>query len=112
MLSSIAGSARNGASEPRLPNTTNLAFEGIEAEGLLLLLDQAGICASSGSACASGALDPSHVLTAMGHDAARARSSIRFSLGTYTAAAEVECALQRLPSLVARLRAQAQELGS
>jgi cysteine desulfurase len=104
VLRRISGVARNGAPEPRLPNTANLAFEGVEAEGLLLLLDQAGVCASSGSACASGALDPSHVLNAMGCSCARARSSIRFSLGIYNTAAEVEHLLQCLPGIVARLR--------
>jgi cysteine desulfurase len=107
ILSGIPETCRNGVAEPRLPNTANVSFAGLEAEGLLLLLDQAGICASSGSACTSGALDPSHVLTAMGHSAARARSSLRFSLGRYTTAAEVDYALERLPEIVARLRAQA-----
>ena len=106
LLRGISGVARNGAPEPRLPNTANLAFEGLEAEGLLLLLDQAGVCASSRSACASGALDPSHVLTAMGCSAARARSSIRFSLGVHNTAAEVEWVLSCLPAMVAKLRAQ------
>jgi cysteine desulfurase len=106
LLCGISGVARNGAAEPRLPNTANLAFEGVEAEGLLLLLDQAGVCASGGSACSSGALDPSHVLSAMGCSAARARSSLRFSLGLYNTAAEVEYLLQCLPGMVAKLRAQ------
>jgi cysteine desulfurase len=109
LLCGISGVARNGAAEPRLANTANLAFEGVEAEGLLLLLDQAGVCASSGSACSSGALDPSHVLSAMGCSAARARSSIRFSLGVYNTAAEVEHLLQSLPAIVARLRAQGRQ---
>jgi len=105
VLGGIAGTTRNGAPEPRLPNTANLAFEGVEAEGLLLLLDQAGVCASSGSACTAGALEPSHVLTAMGQSAARARSSIRFSLGVYNTTAEVDYLLQCLPGIVAKLRA-------
>jgi cysteine desulfurase len=104
VLAGIAGTTRNGAPEPRLPNTANLAFEGVEAEGLLLLLDQAGVCASSGSACTTGALEPSHVLTAMGQSAACARSSIRFSLGVYNTAAEVDYLLQCLPGIVAKLR--------
>src|SRR5208282_6820167 len=83
ILGSIEGATRNGPKEPRLPNTANIAFDFVEAEGILMLLDQAGICASSGSACTTGSLDPSHVLTAMGLSAARARSSIRFSLGIY-----------------------------
>jgi cysteine desulfurase len=105
LLRQIPETVRNGAREPRLPNTSNLAFAGVEAEGILLLLDQAGICASSGSACTTGSLDPSHVLTAMGCSAARARGSIRFSLGIANTAAEVDYALERLPGIIARLRA-------
>jgi cysteine desulfurase len=107
ILGSIPGSSRNGAKERRLPNTSNIAFEGVEAEGILMLLDQAGICASSGSACTTGSLDPSHVLTAMGCSAARARSSIRFSLGIYNTEAEVDYVLQHLPSIIEKLRASA-----
>ena len=107
ILGGIPGTARNGAQEPRLPNTSNIAFEGVEAEGILMLLDQAGICASSGSACTTGSLDPSHVLTAMGCSTARARSSIRFSLGIYNTDAEVDYVLERLPGIIARLRASA-----
>jgi cysteine desulfurase len=90
ILRSIPGTMRNGAKEPRLPNTSNIAFEGVEAEGILLLLDQLGICVSSGSACTTGSLDPSHVLLAMGCSTARARGSIRFSLGIYNTEAEVD----------------------
>jgi cysteine desulfurase len=105
ILGAIPGTSRNGAKEPRLPNTSNLAFEGVEAEGILMLLDQAGICASSGSACTTGSLDPSHVLTAMGCSASRARSSIRFSLGIYNTDEEVEYLLKHLPGIIAKLRA-------
>jgi cysteine desulfurase len=105
ILGAIPGTTRNGAKEPRLPNTSNLAFEGVEAEGILMLLDQAGICASSGSACTTGSLDPSHVLTAMGCSASRARSSIRFSLGIYNTDEEVEYLLKHLPGIIAKLRA-------
>jgi cysteine desulfurase len=105
ILGAIPGTARNGAKEPRLPNTSNIAFDGVEAEGILMLLDQAGICASSGSACTTGSLDPSHVLTAMGCSAARARSSIRFSLGIYNTDSDVDYVLQHLPGIIARLRA-------
>jgi cysteine desulfurase len=107
ILKGIHGTSRNGAKEPRLPNTSNIAFAGVEAEGILMLLDQAGICASSGSACTTGSLDPSHVLTAMGCNAARARSSIRFSLGIYNTEAEVDYVLKHLPGIIARLRASA-----
>jgi cysteine desulfurase len=105
ILGAIPATSRNGANEPRLPNTSNVAFDGVEAEGILMLLDQADICASSGSACTTGSLDPSHVLTAMGCSAARARSSIRFSLGIYNTDAEVEYVLKHLPPIIAKLRA-------
>src|SRR6266581_2604087 len=105
ILRGIPGTVRNGAKEPRLPNTTNIAFESVEAEGILLLLDQAGICASSGSACTTGSLDPSHVLLAMGCSAARARGSVRFSLGIYNTEAEVDYVLKHLPPIIAKLRA-------
>ncbi len=104
LLSNIRGAIRNGSKEPRLPNTINIAFEGVEAEGILLLLDQAGICASSGSACTTGSLDPSHVLTAMGYSVARARGSIRLSLGIYNTEAEVDYVLDQFPAIITRLR--------
>ena len=107
ILSTIPGTARNGPEEPRLPNTSNIAFEGVEAEGILLLLDQAGICVSSGSACTTGSLDPSHVLTAMGCSLEKARASVRFSLGLSTTEAEVNYVLARLPGIVEKLRANA-----
>jgi cysteine desulfurase len=107
ILDRVPGSVRNGAAEPRLPNTTNLAFQGVEAEGILLLLDQANVCASSGSACTTGSLDPSHVLLAMGCSAARARASIRFSLGAETTEAEVDYLLHCLPPIIGKLRANA-----
>ncbi len=103
VLRQVPGTSRNGAAEPRLPNTTNLAFEGVEAEGVLLLLDQAGICVSSGSACTAGSLDPSHVLLAMGCDASRARASVRFSLGYYNAEADVDYLLEHLPGVIEKL---------
>ena len=87
--------------------TIDAALEGVEAEGILLLLDQAGICVSSGSACTTGSLDPSHVLLAMGCSAARARGSIRFSLGIYNTDEEVEYVLKCLPGIISRLRANA-----
>ncbi len=105
LIRSISGTVRNGSKEPRLPNTANLSFDGIEAEAVLLLLDQAGICASSGSACTTGSLEPSYVLTAMGLSSARARSSVRFSLGIYNTAEEVDHLLKELPPIIAKLRA-------
>ncbi len=105
ILAGIPNTMLNGAKEPRVANTTNIAFAGVEAEGILMLLDQAGICASSGSACTTGSLDPSHVLTAMGCDAARARGSIRFSLSVYNTEAEVDYVLEHLPGIINKLRA-------
>ena len=96
---------RNGAPAPRLPNTSNLAFEGVEAEALLLLLDKEGICASSGSACSTGSLEPSHVLTAMGLPRSLAMGSVRFSLGRPTTMPDVNHLISVLPKLLKRLRA-------
>lgn len=106
ILNSISGVSRNGFAETRLPNTSNLSFDGVEAEGILLLLDEQGICASSGSACTSGSLDPSHVLLAMGCGVARARASVRFSLGIYNTEAEVDFVLKQLPPIIVKLRAR------
>jgi cysteine desulfurase len=104
ILENINGVVRNGSRDARLPNTSNLSFDGLEAEGVLLLLDDQGICASSGSACTSGSLDPSHVLMAMGCSQARARGSVRFSLGIYNTEAEVDFLLKQLPTIIAKLR--------
>ena len=84
---------RAPATAARVPNTANIAFDFVEAEAVLLLLDQLGICASSGSACTTGSLDPSHVLTAMGLAPMRARGSVRFSLGIYNTEEEVDYVL-------------------
>jgi cysteine desulfurase len=105
ILSKIPNTIRNGGKEPRLPNTSNIAFDGIEAEAILMQLDQAGICASSGSACTTGSLEPSHVLTAMGVTPMRARGSVRFSFGIYNTEKEVDYALEQLPGIVEKLRA-------
>ncbi len=105
LLATIPQAARNGAREPRLPNTSNLAFPAVEAEAMLMLLDQLGICASGGSACMTGSLDPSHVLTAMGFSATRARGSLRFSLGRDTHAGDVDYLLATLPGVVSKLQA-------
>ncbi|MGI8966450.1 MAG: cysteine desulfurase NifS [Limisphaerales bacterium] len=104
ILKTIPNTIRNGAKEPRLPNTTNIAFEFIEAEAILLLLDGLGICASSGSACTTGSLDPSHVMTAMGLSPRRARGCVRFSLGIYNTDEEVDFLLKQLPPIIAKLR--------
>ena len=105
ILSTIPNTIRNGTKEPRLPNTSNIAFEFVEAEAVLMMLDQVGICASSGSACTTGSLEPSHVLTAMSVNPMRARGSVRFSLGYYNTNDEVDYLLKHLPPIIAKLRA-------
>ena len=105
ILKTIPDTNRNGAKDGRLPNTTNISFGRVEAEGILVLLDQAGICASSGSACTTGSLDPSHVLVAMGLNPARARGSVRFSLGVYNTDGDVDYLLKHLAPAIAKLRA-------
>lgn len=109
IVKTIPRASRNGAREPRLPNTANMAFDGVEAEGVLALLDQAGICASSGSACTSGSLEPSHVLRAMGLPVARARGCVRFSLSFYNTDDDVDELLRLLPGIIAKLRAHTPE---
>ena len=104
ILSSIAGTERNGAASPRVPNTTNISVERVEAESLLIGLDLAGIAVSSGSACSSGTLEPSHVLKAMGYPHARTLGSIRFSLGTGNTDADIDRVLEALPAIVEKLR--------
>jgi cysteine desulfurase len=104
ILSGIPNTVRNGAKEPRLPNTSNIAFDFVEAEAILLQLDQIGVCASSGSACTTGSLEPSHVLTAMGISPARARGCVRFSLGIYNTGEEVDHLLNHLPQIIKKLR--------
>jgi cysteine desulfurase len=105
LLSSVDGVRRNGASEPRLPNTSNLTFTAIEAETALLLFDKEGLCCSAGSACSSGSINPSHVLTAMGVTRDEARASLRFSLGRTTTEADIDRALEIIPRVIAKLRA-------
>ena len=104
LFSMVEGVRRNGTNEPRLPNTSNLTFTGIEAETALLLLDQEGLCCSAGSACSSGSINPSHVLTAMGVTRDEARSSLRFSLGRTTTEADIDRALEIIPRIIAKLR--------
>ena len=107
ILKTIPDTVRNGDRDVRLPNTSNISFGGVEAGEILKALDHVGICASSGSACTTGSLEPSHVLTAMGFSAARAQGSIRLSLGLYNTAAEVDYLLEQLPPIIAKLRAHA-----
>ena len=104
ILSSIPGTERNGAAAPRVPNTTNISVERVEAESLLIGLDLAGIAVSSGSACSSGTLEPSHVLKAMGYPHARTLGSIRFSFGAANTDADVDRVLEVLPPIVEKLR--------
>jgi cysteine desulfurase len=112
ILQTIRGSVRNGGGEPRLPNTTNIGFDGVEAEAILLLLDREGICASSGSACTTGSIEPSHVLQAMGVPLSRSKGSLRFSLGLDNTEADVDWVLKKLPTIVSRLRdTSPEELG-
>jgi len=94
----------NGDIEARLPNTTNISFEYVEGEAILLLLDQVGIAASSGSACTSGSLEPSHVLRAMGIPFTAVHGSIRFSLSRYTTQEEIDYVIEHTPGIVKRLR--------
>jgi cysteine desulfurase len=104
LLERIPQSRLNGDPIRRLPNNANLGFDCVEGESILLLLDQAGICASSGSACTSGSLEPSHVLTAMGLSTEWANGSVRFSLGQSSSEEDVEYLLDLLPAMVDRLR--------
>jgi cysteine desulfurase len=100
----IPGTFLNGASSVRLPNTSSVGFEGVEAEVLMLALDRRGICVSTGSACSTGSLEPSHVLRAMGLTADRARSVLRFSLGPTNTKGDVEKVMEVLPGLVEEFR--------
>jgi cysteine desulfurase len=104
ILKSCPDSRVNGDRKNRLPNTTNISFEFIEGEAILLMLDKYGICASSGSACTSGSLEPSHVLRAMGVPFTAAHGSIRFSLSRYNTEEEVDYTIQIMPGIVNRLR--------
>ncbi|MDQ3623075.1 MAG: cysteine desulfurase NifS [Verrucomicrobiota bacterium] len=104
VLEQIPGSLVSGDRLHRLPNTSNLAFEGIDSEGVLMLLDQHGICCSSGSACTTGAVHASHVLKAMGFSDDRARSSLRFSFSRFNTRLEVARTLEILPKLIHKLR--------
>lgn len=104
ILDKVAGTLVNGARERRVPNTTNISFDGVEAESLLIALDLEGFAVSTGSACSSGTLEPSHVLRAMGLPSHRTQNSIRFSLGAGNTDAEVDLLVAKLPSVVEKLR--------
>lgn len=105
IISQIPNAIVNGDREHRLPNTTSIAFEAVEGEAILLMLDQFGICASSGSACTSGSLEPSHVLRAMGVPFNYAHGSIRFSLSRYSTEEEVKKVIEVTPKIIENLRA-------
>ncbi|MCU1382949.1 MAG: iscS 3, partial [Acidobacteria bacterium] len=104
ILRDVPGTAVNGARDARVPNTTNISFERVEAESLLIALDLEGIAVSTGSACSSGTLEPSHVLKAMGLPAHRTQNSLRFSLGMFSTQEEVDRVVEVLPRLVEKLR--------
>jgi cysteine desulfurase len=104
LSASIPNTRINGGGTERLPNTLSIAMEFVEGEGILLLLSEKGICASSGSACTSGSLEPSHVLRAMGVPFTCAHGSIRFSLSRFTTDAEIDVVIKELPPIISRLR--------
>ena len=105
LLASVPSVMVMGGGQPRVPGTVNLAFEFIEGEAILLLLNQAGIAASSGSACTSGSLEPSHVMRAMNIPYTAAPGTIRFSLSRYTREKEIDYVVATLPPIIDRLRA-------
>jgi hypothetical protein len=100
----VPGTAVNGSRDHRVPNTTNISFDRVEAESLLIALDLEGVAVSTGSACSSGTLEPSHVLKAMGFNAHRTQNSIRFSLGASNTEAEIDRVIAVLPRIVEKLR--------
>jgi len=104
IIKRIPNTIINGDPENRLPNTTNISFEYVEGESILLMMDEFGICASSGSACTSGSLEPSHVLRAMGVPFTAAHGSIRFSLSIYNTEEEIDFIIEKLPPIIERLR--------
>jgi len=104
LIKQVPNTIVNGDPEHRLPNTTSIAFEYVEGESILLMMDEFGICASSGSACTSGSLEPSHVLRAMGVPFTAAHGSIRFSLSVYNTQEEIDVIIAKLPPIIARLR--------
>jgi cysteine desulfurase len=104
LLHRVPQSRVNADAAPRTPNTTNLVFPGVEGEALLIALDLKGLACSTGAACSSGAVEPSHVLTAIGLPPEEARASLRFSLGRHTTSADIDFALNVVPAAVAQLR--------
>jgi len=104
LLEQVPYSMVNGDTKNRLPNTTSIAFEYVEGEAILLMMNEHGICASSGSACTSGSLEPSHVLRAMGVPFTAAHGSIRYSLSRYNTEKEIDFVIEKMPPIIARLR--------
>jgi cysteine desulfurase len=104
LLSRVSNSRVNGDRVNRLPNTSNISFEFVEGEAILLMMDEFGVCASSGSACTSGSLQPSHVLRAMGVPFTMAHGSIRFSLSVYNTEEEIDFVIEKLPPIIETLR--------
>jgi cysteine desulfurase len=104
LLARVPHARVNGGAASRTPNTTNLVFPGIEGEALLIALDLNGLACSTGAACSSGAVEPSHVLMAIGLPPDEARASLRFSLGRHTTEQEIDFTLQVVPSAVEQLR--------
>ena len=104
ILAQVEGAGVNGDAAPRVPNTTNIYFDHIDGESMVISLDLKGLAVSTGAACSSGAIEPSHVLTAMGLRSDRARASIRFSLGKQNTAGDIDLALALVPETIARLR--------
>jgi cysteine desulfurase len=104
LVARVPGLVESGSRAERVAGILHLRVDGVESEALVVLLDEAGVAASAGAACSSGAVGPSHVLTSMGLDAAEASSGIRFSLGVTTTDADVDHALDRVPQVVGRLR--------
>jgi cysteine desulfurase len=104
LLDRIPQARSNGARVQRTPNTTNLTFPFVEGEAMVIALDLKGVACSTGAACSSGAVEPSHVLTAIGLPPEEARATLRFSLGHQTTDEEIEYALETIPPVIARLR--------
>jgi cysteine desulfurase len=111
LLERVPGASVNGDPAARVPTTSNMSFEGVEGESLVIGLDLEGIAVSTGSACSSGSLDPSHVLQAMGLPPARVEGAVRFSLGPATTSAEIDRVLEVVPAVVARLRSRGRARG-
>jgi cysteine desulfurase len=112
ILREVPATQVNGVRDPRVPNTTNIGFERVEAESLLIALDLEGIAVSTGSACSSGTLEPSHVLKAMGLSPHRTQNSLRFSLGMFSTQEEVDRVIEILPRLVEKLRSLSRRTAS